>query len=52
MVINGKKVKHITIRVGANGDDIIYIGENEIINDSKNLCVYISDEKHELIETK
>lgn len=49
MVIDGKEVKHITIRVGENGDDVIYIGEKEIINGSKNLKVFLQDKNHELI---
>lgn len=49
MVINGKEVKHITVRIGEDGDDVIYIGEQEIINGSKNLKVFINDKNHELI---
>lgn len=49
MTINGKEVKHIVVRIGEDGDDVIYIGEQEVINESKNLKVYISDKEHELI---
>lgn len=52
MIINGKEVKHITIRVGEDGDDIIYIGEQEIINSSKNLTIHITDENHYVIVNK
>lgn len=52
MVINGKEVKHITIRIGENGDDVIYIGENEIINMSENLTVHIRDGEHNRIIDK
>lgn len=52
MKIDGKEVKHITIRIGENGDDVVYIGEKEIINSSKNLTVHISDENHNVIYDK
>lgn len=50
MIINGKEVKHIVIKYGNNGDDVIYIGEEEIINDSKNLTIRITDEDHNTID--
>ena len=43
MIINNIGAKHIVIR-DAKGDDVIYIGEDEVINDSKGLTVYIRDE--------
>lgn len=49
LIINGKEVKHITIRIGKDGDDVIYIGEQEIINSSDKLKVFIYDENHKLI---
>jgi len=43
MKINGKEVKHITIR-NENDDDIIYIGEEEIINQSNRMSICLTDE--------
>lgn len=50
MFINGVEAKHIVIRSGADGDDIIYIGAEEVINDSKNLMVHILDKNHNEIK--
>lgn len=49
MIINGKEVKHIVIR-DKNGDDIIYIGEQETINQSNGLTIQITDKEQNVIE--
>ena len=51
MKINGKEVRHVVIR-NSDGDDIIYIGEKEIINQSGGLTIHIADENHNEIPVK
>ena len=51
MKINGKEAKHIVIR-DKNGNDIIFIGEEEIINQSNGFTICITDENHRKINTE
>lgn len=41
---NGKEVKHIVLRKPNDGDDVVYIGSQEIINDTDYSIVIVYED--------